>query len=92
MAVSANVLVSQIIVAVTDTSATRTITLPSSGLNDAQMFIIKDASGAAATNNITVTVNGGVKTIDGLTSQTISSNYGSMSVYYDETAGNYFII
>lgn len=93
-AVSVAVNTSRNIVAVTDTSAPRTITLPSSGINDGQTFIIKDASGGAGTNPITVDVNGGVKTIDGLTSQQITIDYGSMTVYYDENSGggNYFII
>lgn len=91
-AVSANVTNAEIIIGVTDTSMARTITLPSTGNFDGQMYIIKDQSGAAATNNISVTVDGGVKTIDGATTQKINSNYGSMTVYWDNTAGNYFII
>lgn len=91
-AISASVNNQEIIIGVTDTSSARTITLPSTGNFDGQMYIIKDQSGAAATNNISVTVNGGIKTIDGATTQKITSNYGSMTVYWDNTAGNYFII
>jgi len=76
----------QTIIGVTDTSAARTITLPSAP-NDKHIFIIKDESGAAATNNITV--SGNTKLIDGQATQTISTNYGSMSIYYSGTA--YFI-
>lgn len=78
--------------AVTNTSSARTVTLPSSGSNLAagSIFFIKDESGAAGTNNITVSVNGGVKTIDGSTSYVINTNYGSLRVYYNGT--NYFII
>lgn len=89
-AISLTVTTSMYIVAVTDTSAARTITLPSAPSYSGTYFIIKDESGAAATNNISVVVSGGVKTIDGLTTQTISTNYGSMTVYYNGT--NYFII
>lgn len=78
------------IIGVTDNSAARTITLPS-GPNTGATYIIKDEAGTAGSaNNITVTVTGGVKTIDGLTSQLITQNYGSLTVYYNGT--NYFII
>lgn len=77
------------IIAVTSTAAARTITLPDSGNTNAQCYVIKDESGAAATNNISVTVNGGTKTIDGVTTYVINTNYGSITVYY---ATNYFII
>jgi len=73
---------------VTDTTSARTVTLPTNLTRD-RVFIIKDESGAAATHNISVTVNG-VKTIDGATTKTISTNYGSMQVIYNGT--NYFTI
>lgn len=79
------------VIYITDTSAARTVTLPASPGNG-QIYIIKDSSGAAATNAISVTVSGGVKTIDGLTTQTISSNYGCMWVQYFSTPGAYFIL
>jgi hypothetical protein len=85
-AISVTATTSQTIIGVTDTSAARTITLPSAP-NDKHIFIIKDESGAAATNNITV--SGNTKLIDGQATQTISTNYGSMSIYYSGTA--YFI-
>lgn len=88
-AISLTVTTSMYIVAVTDTSAARTITLPSAPSYSGTTFVIKDESGGAATNNISVVVSGGVKTIDGLTTQTISTNYGSMTVYYN--GSNYFI-
>lgn len=90
-AISYSVLVTDYIVAVTDNSAARTITLPSTGVATGQTFVIKDAAGTAASANaISVTVNGGVKTIDGSTTVSINTNYGSMTVYYNGT--NYFII
>ena len=78
------------IIAVTSTASARTITLPDSGNTAAQGYVIKDESGGAATNNISVVVNGGTKTIDGVTSYAINVNYGSITVYYNGT--NYFII
>lgn len=75
-------------IGVTSTAAPRTITLPTAGVNKNQVFIIKDESGGAGTNNISVVVAGGVKTIDGLTSYPININYGSIYVIYNGT--NYF--
>ena len=47
-----------------------------------QMFIIKDEGGSAASNNVIV-ASSGSDTIDGVTSVTIATNYGSVSVYSD---------
>lgn len=88
-AVSANVAATDYIIAVTDTTAARTITLLASPTTN-QKFIIKDESGAASINNISITVSGGSITIDGLTTQKIYTNYGSLTVYFNGTA--YFII
>ncbi len=75
-------------IGITDTSIARTVTLPSTAVKG-QSFIIKDESGAAGTNNISVVVNGGVKTIDGTTSYAMNTNYGAIQVIYNGT--NYFI-
>jgi hypothetical protein len=81
-------------IGVISTASARTINLPdgTGGLiaGQNQLFIIKDQSGAAGTNAITVTTLGGTVTIDGATSQPINTNYGSMTVRFDGT--NYFII
>lgn len=74
---------------ITDTSIARTVTLPAAPTTG-QQFRIKDASGAAGTNNITVDVTGGVVTIDGATSQLINVNYGYMTVMFDGTS--YYIV
>ena len=84
-ATSYSVLSSDHYIAVTDTSSARTITLQSSGIGAGHVNVIKDESGAAGTNNITVQVNGGVKTIDGAASVAINTNYGSLRVYYNGT-------
>jgi hypothetical protein len=65
-------------VGVTDTSSARTITLPQK-MVDGSIIVVKDESGAAGTNNITVS-RGGTDTIDGATSTAISSNYGAVTV------------
>lgn len=70
-----------------------TINLPSGASASAQQnqcFIIKDETGNAAANPISVTSSGGTLTIDGATTRTINSNYGSITVKFDGT--NYFII
>jgi len=60
-----------------DTSATRQITLPlANSVASGRVYIIKDVTGSANTNNITV-VRQGSDTIDGATSQVFNSNYGS---------------
>lgn len=92
-----NVTVNMYYIGVTSTAAARTINLvdgtgsspiqlPTSG----QVFIIKDQSGGAATNNITVTTQGGTVTIDGATTALINTNYGSLTFKFDGT--NYFIL
>ncbi len=71
------------LVAVTSTAAARTITLatPSSGNS---FLVVKDESGAAGTNNITMQAQS-AKTIDGLASYAISTNEGASAFYYDGT-------
>ena len=69
-----------------NTGTAVTVTLPSAVTNAAIIF--KDSAGTAATNNITIN-RADSATIDGATSQTISSNYGSMKLISDGT--NWFI-
>jgi len=80
---------SDYILNVTSTASARTVTVPNSA-NSNQIFIIKDGSGGAATNNITVTTPGGTKTFDGQTSVAIATNWGSLTVAYD--GSNYLIL
>ena len=62
------------------------VTLPSASSNAAIVF--KDSTGTAATNAITIN-RAGTATIDGATSQTIGSNFGSLKLICDGT--NWFI-
>ena len=64
-----------------------TITLPTAGTVNGKVYIIKDESGDAGTNNITVATEGS-ETIDGSNTATINSNYGVLRVYSDGT--NFF--
>ena len=69
-----------------NTGTAVTVTLPSAVTNAAIIF--KDSAGTAATNNVTIN-RADSATIDGATSQTVSSNYGSMKLISDGT--NWFI-
>jgi hypothetical protein len=75
-------------IGVTSTASARTITLPNPSLiTEGKTFYIKDESGGAGTNAITIQASGGT-TIDGDPDTVINSNYGSAniikrgSVYY----------
>jgi len=76
-------------IVITDTSIARTVTLPANPATY-QQFRIKDGSFAAGTNNITVQVSGGVKTIDGALTAVININGGYLTVMYD--GSNYLIV
>lgn len=66
-------------------STGRTVTLPApTTLKNNQVFIVKDESGTAGTNNITLSFSN----IDGASTKVINSNYGSIRVYTD--GFNYF--
>lgn len=70
------------IIGVTNTAAPRTITLASADCVPGKIFIIKDESGGAGTNNITIDTQGG-KTIDGALSVSITVDFGSVRIYSD---------
>jgi hypothetical protein len=63
-------------------SAPVTITLPATPING-QVFKIKNVSGTAVTNIITVAGNG--KNIDGSASGLINTDYGALELIYDTT-------
>jgi len=77
------------LIGVTDTSAARTVTLDTDDVIDGKTIIIKDESGGAATNNITIATEAS-ETIDGASTATISTDYGYIKVYSDGT--NWFTI
>ncbi len=72
------------IVSVKNTDAPRTVTLPTAQMVVGRIYIIKDESGGAGTNNITVGTEGAEK-IDGADTKVINSNYGSIRLYSDGT-------
>lgn len=71
-----------------DTSAARTINLPAA--TDAMYFIVKDASGQAFTNNITINRDG-TDTIDGATSITVDANYMTLALISDGVSSWYVV-
>lgn len=69
------------IIGISDTSASRTITLPeAASANLGKPYLVKDQSGMASINNIIINVEGGGD-IDGATTAVISADYGSALFY-----------
>lgn len=66
-----------------------TLTLASEMVAEGAFVRVTDEGGAAATNAITIETEGS-ETIDGATSQTIGSDYGSLTLYSDGT--NWFTL
>lgn len=74
------------VIGVTNTSVPRTVTLPPiANVQVGRKFEIKDISGAAGTNNITVDANGS-ETIDGSLTSVINNNYGSLVIMNNGTS------
>jgi predicted phosphodiesterase len=70
------------IVGVDTSGGSVTITLNSNQCNEGQVCTIKDEGGAAGTNAITIDTQGS-EAIDGGSSVTISTDYGSVDIYSD---------
>jgi hypothetical protein len=68
-----------------DTSAARTIQLPDAP-TIGRVYVVKDATGTAATFNISVTTVGGVVTIDGAATYTMNVNYQSARFIFNGTS------
>jgi len=77
------------IIGVTSTASVRTITLPTAVNVAGRVYIVKDESGGAATNNITIATTSS-QTIDGASTKVINTNYGFYWVYSD--GANWFTI
>ncbi|GEM_PF-3263538 len=70
-------------IGVTTTTGARTVTLPPAAtVGTGKIYIIKDESGGAGTNNITIDANG-TETIDGSLTLVINANYGKFSIISD---------
>lgn len=70
-------------------AGTVTITLPTAEVRKGRIYTVKDESGAANSNNITVDTEGS-ETIDGSATDVININYQSKSYYSD--GANWFIL
>lgn len=77
------------IIGITSTAAARTVTLQTADAVEGRVYNIKDESGAAGTNFITIDTQG-AETIDGVASIDINVNYGVLKVYSD--GSNWFTI
>lgn len=83
-AISYQVLITDATIGVTSTAAARTITMPLSGMTAGQIWTVKDESGLASVNNITIA--GNAANIDGAAFFTINNNYGAVNIYWNGTA------
>lgn len=70
------------IIGITSTASARTVTLSTAETVDGRVIIVKDESGAAGTNAITI-VTEGAQLIDGAASLDINANYGAARLYSD---------
>lgn len=68
-----------------NTGTAKTVQLPNAP-STGRVFVIKDATGTANANNITVTTVGGVVNIDGATTYAINQNYASIQVLFNGTS------
>ena len=79
------------IIAVSNTGAARTITLPAvANLDEGKIYTIKDTSGTCGTNALAITVATTTGTIDGASNYLITQNYGWVTLAHDGT--NFFVI
>lgn len=74
----------QAIIGVTDTTAPRTVTLQTATLEAGRSITVKDESGAAGTNNITIATQA-AETIDGAATAVIDQDNGAIQLYSDGT-------
>lgn len=72
-----------------DTTTTRNITLPAaSAVTAGRIYVVKDVSGQSLDNNITLTA-AGADNIDGASTQTLNSEYGSWTIVGDGSSNWY---
>ena len=87
VSVSSNVSLTNKALHLVSTAAARTLTLPAPSTTLA--LLVKDVTGSAATNTITINPNG-AQTIDGQSSVVVDYNYGAVMIISD--GSNYFVI
>lgn len=86
VAISSNTTLTDKALHLVDTTAARSLTLPAAA--SLASVVVKDASGSASTNNITISPASG--TIDGLSSYVVNAAYESVQIVSDGT--NWFVI
>ena len=79
----------EVIIGITDTSGTPTVTLRSLDNTANRVYMIKDQSGNAGTNNITI-ATGGSETIDGDATLVIAADFGGVVLY--SNGSNWFVL
>lgn len=83
-------LMTDMYIGITSTAAARTVTLIAAATAGAgKVYVVKDESGGAATNNITVDANAS-ELVDGALTKVINTNYGSITIICD--GSNWFTI
>ena len=87
VSVSSNVTLTDRRIHFVDTSAARTLTLPAPSAT--LYLVLKDVTGSAATNNVTINP-AGAQTIDGASSLVMDAPYQAVTVVSDGT--NYYVI
>lgn len=78
------VLVTDNYIAVDCSAGTVTLNFPNAPTTN-RIWVVKDKTGSAATNNISITTVGGSVTIDGQTTYKLVANYSSISLLFDGT-------
>jgi hypothetical protein len=71
------------------TAGTIIINLPNAPVQFRE-FIIKDRTGQASTNNISITTVGGAVTIDGVTTYALTANFESVQLLFNGTSYEVF--
>ena len=78
------VLSTDVYISVDCSAGTVTLNFPNSPTFK-QLWIVKDRTGSASTNNITITTPGGTVTFDGLTSRVLTGNYDAVNILANST-------
>lgn len=82
---SYTILSTDYLIVYTSLSSGRTVTLPTALLISGRTYIIKDETGTAAANIITIATTAS-QTIDGTSTKAIATNYGSLKLYSNGTS------
>lgn len=73
----------------TSAAGVKTIQLPNAP-TAFRLFVVKDRTGNAATNNIAITTVGGAVLIDGVTTYTLMQNYEAVDILFNGTSYEIF--